>query len=332
MDEKLPVLSSSRSHRITGLQFGTNGLEALKENRYDGVITETIGLDVGDRYSRYQVLGQADGEDAGWRAGSDDASYPQQLFAAYPQARVVLEVGTHSRWISEIAEASCAEVLVANPRKLRFIYGNDRKSDRSRRAGPGSHGRLDPNLLAPIRHRAESTQRTWPRSVPGPGWCRHERSEHAAGVIKSFGFRFPPMATECIGRRRWSTPGELRSQLGPLLVAIEALSGEIASYDAQIKELAASHPEALLTQVHGVGALTALAFLLTIEDRDSSAAAVAGAFTEASRHAREVVGEIVKTVGGGILKLPAKLLGKAVEGLGFLWRRPDEVAAEGASA
>ena len=32
------------------------------------------------------------------------------------------------------------------------------------------------------------------------------------------------------------------------------------------------------------------------------------------------------------LKLPAKLLGKAVEGLGFLWRRPDEVAAEGASA
>lgn len=65
----------------------------------------------------------------------------------------------------------------------------------------------------------------------------------------------------------------------------------------------------------------------------SRAAAVAGAFTEASRHAREVVGEIVRTVGGGILKLPAKLLGKAVEGLGFLWRRPDEVAAaEGVNA
>ena len=235
-------------------------------------ITETIGLDVGDRYSRYQVLGQADGEDAGGGRVPTTPSRLQQLFAAYPQARVVLEVGTHSRWISEIAEASCAEVLVANPRKLRFIYGNDRKSDQVDALALARVGRLDPNLLAPIRHRAESTQRDLAtiRARAGLVQARTKLVNTLRGVIKSFGFRFPPMATERIGPQALEhVPGELRSQLGPLLVAIEALSGEIASYDAQIKELAASHPEAaLLTQVHGVGALTALAFLLTIEDRD----------------------------------------------------------------
>jgi hypothetical protein len=61
--------------------------------------------------------------------------------------------------------------------------------------------------------------------------------------------------------------------------------------------------------------------------------AVAGAVAEASRHAREVVGDIVRTVGGGMLKLPARILGKAVESLSVLWRSPDDEArTEGAGA
>ncbi len=65
----------------------------------------------------------------------------------------------------------------------------------------------------------------------------------------------------------------------------------------------------------------------------SRAAAVTGAFAEASRHARDVVGDIVRTVGGGLLKLPVRMVGKALEGLSFLWRRPDEDAApEGVQA
>ena len=62
------------------------------------------------------------------------------------------------------------------------------------------------------------------------------------------------------------------------------------------------------------------------------AQAVAGAFAEASRHAREVVGDIVRTVGGGMLKLPGRILGKAVESLSVLWRPAIDEAAPGAAA
>ena len=43
--------------------------------------------------------------------------------------RVAIEAGTHSRWASRLLEQLGHEVLVANPRKLRLIYGNPRKAD-----------------------------------------------------------------------------------------------------------------------------------------------------------------------------------------------------------
>ena len=57
-------------------------------------------------------------------------------------------------------------------------------------------------------------------------------------------------------------------QLHPLLLSIEALTDEIKAYDDRIEQLAdEAHPETrCFTQVYGVGKLTALAYLLTIED------------------------------------------------------------------
>ena len=73
------------------------------------------------------------------------ASMPKaftQRFRAMPPARLVIEAGTHSPWVSRLLEEIGHEVIVANPRMLRFIYGNDSKNDRagipgsSRQAGP----------------------------------------------------------------------------------------------------------------------------------------------------------------------------------------------------
>jgi transposase len=44
--------------------------------------------------------------------------------------RIAIEAGTHSPWVSRVLEEECGhEVLVANPRKVRLIYINKRKSD-----------------------------------------------------------------------------------------------------------------------------------------------------------------------------------------------------------
>ena len=76
-----------------------------------------------------------------------------KLFACHPKARVVLEADTYSRWVSFAAEAHCAEVFVANPRKLSVIYKNDRKSDEVDAEALARVGRMDPKLLSPVRRR-----------------------------------------------------------------------------------------------------------------------------------------------------------------------------------
>ncbi len=63
-------------------------------------------------------------------------------------------------------------------------------------------------------------------------------------------------------------PKELLPALEPLLETIEELSARIRDYDRKLKEISAElYPETeLLRQVQGVGVLSALAFVLVLED------------------------------------------------------------------
>ena len=60
-------------------------------------ITETIGLDMGDRYTRYSILDQRSGEEVGSGRVRTTPTGMERFLENYPRARVVLEVGTHSR-------------------------------------------------------------------------------------------------------------------------------------------------------------------------------------------------------------------------------------------
>jgi transposase len=50
------------------------------------------------------------------------------------------------------------EVLVADPRKVRLIYTNKRKTDEIDAENLARLARLDPKLLYPLKHRAEDSQ------------------------------------------------------------------------------------------------------------------------------------------------------------------------------
>ena len=50
------------------------------------------------------------------------------------------------------------EVLVANPRKMRLIYSNKRKTDEIDAENLARLARLDPKLLYPLKHRGEECQ------------------------------------------------------------------------------------------------------------------------------------------------------------------------------
>ena len=89
-----------------------------------------VGLDVGDRYTHICVLDE-DGEIIEEARVTTTPKALTRRFAGMSPARLVIEVGTHSHWISRLLDECGHEVIIANPRMLRFIYGNDSKSDRA---------------------------------------------------------------------------------------------------------------------------------------------------------------------------------------------------------
>jgi transposase len=76
----------------------------------------------------------------------------------FKSSRVVLEVGTHSPWVSRLAERAGHEVIVANPRRVRLIAENDSKTDDVDAELLARLGRVDPGLLKPIVHRGKRAQ------------------------------------------------------------------------------------------------------------------------------------------------------------------------------
>ena len=100
---------------------------------------------------------------------------------------------------------------------------------------------------------------------------RTQLINHVRGTVKSFGHRLPKCSASSFHDKvADGIPELLREALEPILKTIASLSARIRDYERNLETLAQEHyPETeLLRQVQGVGALTALAFVLTLEDPD----------------------------------------------------------------
>ena len=85
---------------------------ASKKNLHERL---TIGMDLGDRSSRYCVLDEA-GEVIGEQKVSTTPKAMREVFAAMPCRRVALETGIHSPWVSRLLNGRGHEVIVPNAR------------------------------------------------------------------------------------------------------------------------------------------------------------------------------------------------------------------------
>lgn len=232
----------------------------------------TIGLDVGDRQSHLCIL-DASGEIVEETRVRTTAPALSSRFAGMAPARVVLEVGPHSPWISRLLANAGHEVIVANPRKLRLIYENDRKCDRADAQYLARVGRLDPELLAPVEHRSEDVQADLAvlRSRDTLVDARTALVNHARSTAKAMGARLPKCSTDSFHQTvEEHVPEALMPALLPVIDAIAELTAQIQGMERWIKELAETeYPETeLLCQVTGVGTLTALCYMLTLETPD----------------------------------------------------------------
>jgi transposase len=182
-----------------------------------------------------------------------------------------LEAGTHSPWVSRLLAELGHEVLVANPRKLRMIYQSDSKNDRADAETLARVARLDARLLGPIRHRTEEAQVDLAiiRSRDALIKARTQLINHVRGVMKSVGSRLVKSSTPSFHKKvAGAIPKLLEGALAPIVEIVEKLSEQIKYYERQIERLSREkYPETeLLTQVNGIGHLTALTYVLTLED------------------------------------------------------------------
>lgn len=229
----------------------------------------TIGLDLGDKQSvtcevdrKGQVVRRA-------TIGTVNEAV-EAYFGGRERCRVVLEAGTHSPWVSRQLEALGHEVVVANPG--RYVKARRKKrNDTTDAEFLARQGRADPALLWPIRHRGVQAQQDLAviRARDMLVRARSGLINHVRGAVKSFGSRVPRASAESFpAHARAVMPAELELAGGLMLEQIEELTRRIRQLDRQIEKLAETrYPEAQhLRQPRGVGPITALAYVLMVED------------------------------------------------------------------
>jgi transposase len=231
----------------------------------------TIGLDLGDRSTHYTLLSVTGKVLEKGRTKTRPDRMERFLRECHPSV-VVLEVGTHSPWVSRLATACGHDTVVANPRKVASIYAADHKSDGRDCEQLARLARFDRKLLHPIRHRGLKTQVDLAsiRARDALVRVRTALVNHVRGAVKAVGARIPPgISTVAFAKKaKEHLPDELRPALEGLLDQIARSTAQIRVLKRRIeRQIQDEYPEAIrLMQVQGVGPITALSFVLTIED------------------------------------------------------------------
>jgi transposase len=243
-----------------------------KQSTWKARPEQTVGVDLGDRFSHYCVLNR-DGEvmEEGRIRTSEEAF--RQHWEGEARQRVVMETGTHSPWISRLLQSWGHEVIVANARKLRAISQNESKNDRQDAEMLARLGYCDPKLLRPVRHRSVERQRDLNllRARDTLVRARTMLINATRGLVKSAGGRLPAASSEGFAAKvAAAVPAELAAAAQPLLQQITALTAQIRGLDRTIEKLSQRYPEIhILRTVPGVGPVIAAAYVLTLDGPDA---------------------------------------------------------------
>lgn len=228
-----------------------------------------VGCDLGDKQSEMCVVDQTGAVVETKRVRTTKQALVQAL-RKYGRAQVVVEAGTHSRWVEDALTSAGHQVVVANPRQIQLIWGRRKKTDRSDAMVLARLARFDLTLLAPVHQRSRGAQVDLAslRSRDILVSVRTKLVNHVRGLLKQFGVRMESCSTGAFASRAGEVvPAELKPALDPVLEALGAVTEQIALYDRQVQQLVKAYPAATrLAQIDGVGPVTALAFRLTIEE------------------------------------------------------------------
>lgn len=233
----------------------------------------TIGLDLGDRRHAVCFLNGA-GQIIAEESVPNTRACLEQLSQRCPAATIAMETGTHSPWVSRLFEARGHTVYVANARKVRAISQSITKSDEEDARMLARLCRADPQLLHPIKHRSERCQRDLVQLKAREALVRArvDLMNSVRFLLKSLGLTVPSQvkATAFVRKLRPLVDPASTALVEPLLQSIDSLSAQIKTLEDKLEALARDrYPDTeRLRQIPGVGPITALCYVLTLESPD----------------------------------------------------------------
>jgi len=166
------------------------------------------------------------------------------------------------------------EVVVGNARKLKWMSEKNQKSDKVDARLLSQLGCVNVDWLHPVYQRSEATHSDLLiiRSREALVATRTALINHVRGTVKSFGSRVSDCGAEAfVEVAQEEVPKALKAALSGVLEILEKINEQLHYYECQIRQLCnTKYQEATrcLTQINGVGPITALTFVLTIEDKE----------------------------------------------------------------
>ncbi|MEM7515452.1 MAG: IS110 family transposase [Planctomycetota bacterium] len=229
-----------------------------------------IGLDVGDRVTHLCVLNSERSVVERKRLKTSREALLDE-FTGRTSAKIVLEVGSQSRWMSSLLRDCGHDVLVADSRKVRQITKGGRKTDRRDAETLARLLQGMPELLGEVTHRGEAAQAhlALVRARDLLVRTRTALIQHVRGTLKTIAIKVPSCGTGTFHRVAGEYVTEaLKPALEPILDTLAEIEWKIRAFDRQISELArTTYPAAArLMKIGSVGPLTSVAFVLTVDD------------------------------------------------------------------
>ena len=228
------------------------------------------GVDLGDKHSHLCLI-DLDGNIVERKKLRTSPAAFERSFGGWAAMRVVLESGTHANWVYRLLGRLGHEPLMGDTHRLALITQSLSKDDRTDAQRLAELGLRMPGMLNAVEPCSLAIQcdRAVLKARETLVETRTKLINTVRGVVKSFGECLPASSSEAFVKKASpKVPDELRVALGPLLEVIQHVSDEIRRYDKHIEKLGAEkYPAAKrLRSIRGVGPVTALAFVLNLDN------------------------------------------------------------------
>ena len=234
----------------------------------------TIGMDMSDKTSELCALTvERQVDQRATVAMSPPALHKFfSKFKVPSRVTIVMEAGTHSPWVSDQLAEMGFGVVVADPRRIKAIWGSHNKSDKLDAETLARLGQSELDLLNQVYHKDHQQRVDLLQIKCRDGLVKSRTAliNQVRGLLKSLGGRIPSTSPASFPKvARSSMPAELKAVFSELLKALDAINKQISAYDRKIEKVANKRygeQTQKLRQIKGVGAITALAFVLTVGD------------------------------------------------------------------